>query len=130
MVAGCRLLTWQRWQSIGALATSMRSLFDPCGSWQLAQFSRPAACSQTNGPRFSAWQLTHASLIELPTRSSRTLVDPCGVWHDVHSILDSRTGMCPDFLLFIASGLWQVTHVSDAVAVLSCAVSDFAACTL
>ena len=66
MVAGCRLDTWQRWQSIGSFATSIRSLFEPCGSWQVTQFSRPAACSHRNGPRFSAWQVAQASLIELP----------------------------------------------------------------
>src|SRR3954468_2758612 len=118
---------WQRWHSIGALATSIRSLFEPCGSWQLAQFSRPAACSHRNGPRFSAWQLAHASLIVLPTFSIRTLFDPCGVWHDVHSILPSRSGMCPDFLTFIASCLWQVSQVSVAVAVFSWNLSDFGA---
>src|SRR6188474_2673602 len=83
MVAGCRLLTWQRWQSIGALATSMRSL-----------------------------------------------VDPCGLWHDVQSILPSRSGMWPDFWTFIASCLWQLTHVSTALAVFSCAFADFGLCML
>ena len=58
---------WQRWQSIGSFATSIRSLFEPCGSWQVTQFSRPTACSHRNGPRFSAWQVAHASLIELPS---------------------------------------------------------------
>src|SRR6185436_167927 len=130
MVAGCRLLTWQRWQSIGALATSMRSLFDPCGSWQLAQFSRPAACSHMNGPRFSAWQLAHDSLTVLPVFSMRTLVDPCGLWQEVQSILPSRSGMWPDFWTFIASCLWQLTHVSTALAVLSCAFADFGLCML
>ena len=76
MVAGCRLLTWQRWQSIGALATSIRSLFDPCGSWQLAQFSRPAACSHRKGPRFSAWQLAHDCRPLPESRGSKNNASP------------------------------------------------------
>src|SRR6476469_3478938 len=108
----------------------MRSLFEPCGSWQLAQFSRPAACSQRNGPRFSVWQLAHASLMVLPVFSIRTLFDPCGLWHEVHSILPSRSGMWPDFLTFIASCLWQVSQVCTTFTVLSCARSDFGLWTL
>ena len=50
-------MTWQRWHRNGCLATSIRSLFEPCGSWQVAQFSVTGACSQSIGPRFSAWQL-------------------------------------------------------------------------
>src|SRR5262245_36157904 len=60
----------------------------------------------------------------------RTLFDPCGLWHVVQSILPSRTGICPDFLTRITSCLWHVAHVSVAVAVLSCARSDFGLCTL
>ena len=57
---------WQRWQSIGMRATSMRSFDQPCGSWQVAQFSRTGACSHRTGPRISVWQLTHSSATELP----------------------------------------------------------------
>src|SRR5690349_19414043 len=108
----------------------MRSLFEPCGSWQLAQFSRTAPCSHRYGPRFSAWQLEHASLIVLPVFSIRTLFEPCGEWQEVQSILPSRTGMWPDFFSFSASCLWQLSHVSVAVTVFSCAFSDFELCTL
>src|SRR5262252_3872999 len=108
----------------------MRSLFEPCGSWQLAQFSRPAACSQRYGPRFSAWQLEHDSLMLLPALSMRTLFEPCGLWQEVHSILPSRSGMCPLRWIFIASCLWHVSHVCCTVAVLSWNLSDFGACTL
>src|SRR5689334_6687660 len=38
--------------------------------------------------------------------------------------------MCPDFLTFIASCLWQVWQVSTTVTVFSCARSDFGLCTL
>src|SRR4051812_50207258 len=65
-----------------------------------------------------------------PTLSMRTLVEPCGVWQVVQSILPSRTGMCPDFLTFIDSCLWQVSQVCTAVAVFSCARSDFGVWTL
>src|SRR5579872_3364212 len=130
MTGGCPVLIWHRWQSIGTFATSIRSLLLPCGSWQLAQFSRPAACSQRNGPRFSAWQLAQASLMVLPVFSIRTLFEPCGLWQEVQSILPSRTGMWPDFFTFNASCLWHVSQVCEAVTVLSCAFSDFGLWTL
>ncbi len=38
--------------------------------------------------------------------------------------------MWPDFLTFIASCLWQVSHVCRAVTVFSCAFSDFGLWTL
>jgi hypothetical protein len=44
---------WHRWQSIGIRTTSMRSFDDPCGSWQVVQFSRTGACSNRTGPRIS-----------------------------------------------------------------------------
>ena len=33
--------------------------------WQFVQFSTTGACSQRNGPRFSAWQVKQVSLVEL-----------------------------------------------------------------
>ena len=110
---------WHRWQSIGNFATSIRWLFDPCGSWHVLHASRTGACSQRFGPRFSVWQLRHDSLIQLPTFSRRTLVEPCGLWHDVHCILPSRTGMWPKRWSFATSVLWQVAHVSVMVAAFS-----------
>src|SRR5215467_6642189 len=103
----------------------MRSLFDPCGSWHVLQASRTGAWSQRNGPRFSAWQLTHSSLTQLPTLSRRTFVEPCGLWHDVHCILPSRTGIWPKRCSFATSVLWHVAQVSVIVAAFSCAYSDF-----
>src|SRR3970040_2179580 len=94
---------WQRWHSIGTLATSIRSLFEPCGSWHVTQFSRPTACSNRNGPRFSAWQLAQDSAIELPVLSIFTFCDPCGLWQLVHSILASRAGMWDDLWGLLAS---------------------------
>src|SRR5678816_2714153 len=133
MVAGCRLWMWHRWQSIGSFATSIRSLFDPCGSWQVTQFSRPTACSHRNGPRFSAWQVAHASVIEVPSLSIFTLFEPCGLWQVVHSILlpfFSPTGMCDDLCTLLTSFTWHCTHVSLTVSVFSCAFSDFGVWTL
>src|SRR5438045_862715 len=66
----------------------------------------------------------------LPVLSMRTLVDPWGLWQLVHSILPSRTGMCPDFFTFIASCLWQVWQVSTTETVFNWARSDFGLCTL
>src|SRR5512132_3602931 len=133
MVAGWRECTWQRWQSIGTFATSMRSLLDPCGSWQVTQFSRPTACSHRNGPRFSVWQLAQASVIEVPSLSIFTFCDPCGLWQVVHSILApffSPTGMCDDLCTLLTSLRWHWTQVSCTVSVFNCAFSDFGACTL
>ena len=89
---------------------SMRSCGEPCGSWQLVQLSRTAACSCRNGPRFSVWQLMHDSFSQLPTLSSLTLTAPCGLWHDEHSILPSVTGMCEARRIFAACCWWQVWH--------------------
>src|SRR6478609_4756066 len=124
---------WQRWQSIGSFATSMRSLFDPCGSWQVTQFSRPTACSHRNGPRFSAWQVAHASVIDVPSLSIFTFCDPCGLWQVVHSILlpfFSPTGMWEDLWTLSVSFWWHCTHVSEIDAARSCPLSDFGVCTL
>ena len=92
-VGGCRDVTWQRWQRNGTLATSMRSLLDPCGSWQVVQELLTGACSQSNGPRFSLWQLVQAWSIVVPARSSFTLAEPCVLWQDEHTSLSSRTGI-------------------------------------
>ena len=87
-------MTWQRWQRNGSLLTSIRSLFDPCGSWQVVQLSVTGACSHRYGPRFSAWQLVQLSSIVVPALSSRTLVLPCVLWQDEQVIPPSRTGIC------------------------------------
>src|SRR5689334_14355690 len=95
MLEGCLVTMWHRWQSIGMRTASIRSFDEPCGSWHVVQLSFTGACSQSIGPRISAWQLMHVSDTELPTRSALTLLmDPCGLWHEEHSILPSRTGMC------------------------------------
>src|SRR5689334_5778560 len=44
----------------------MRGLAEPCGWWQAAQpSSLTGACSKTNGPRLSPWQLMQAGLVGL-----------------------------------------------------------------
>ena len=59
---------------------SMRSLDEPCGSWQVAQFSRTGVCSNSIGPRISAWQLVQLSLTEFPVLRALTFaIDPCGL---------------------------------------------------
>ena len=90
----------------------MRSFDEPCGSWQVAQFSLTGACSHSIGPRISAWQLMHSSATELPTLSAFTLlIDPCGLWHDEHAILPSRTGMCATARSVLATCVrWHVAH--------------------
>jgi hypothetical protein len=59
----------------------MRSFDEPCGSWAgRAVLAQPGACSNSIGPRISAWQLVHSSFTELPTlRFLTLLIDPCGL---------------------------------------------------
>src|SRR5262249_11419922 len=76
------------------------------------------------------WQLAHASVIELPSRSIFTFWDPCGLWQVVHSILPSRTGICAARWTLLICGRWHCAHVSEMVSVLSSTFSDFGACTL
>src|SRR3954469_11555759 len=123
---------WQRWQSIGIRTTSMRSFDEPCGSWQVAQFSRTGACSNSVGPRISVWQLVQLSGMELPTLSALTLlIEPCGLWHAEHDILPSRTGMCAEARsVFATCARWQVAHSSVCVALTSWRSVDFGLCTL
>src|SRR5262245_56242575 len=117
---------------MGMRTTSMRSLEEPWGSWQVAQFSRTGACSQRTGPRISVWQLVQLSAIELPTRRFLTLlIDPCGLWHDEHDSLPSRTGMWATARsVFVTCTLWQVAQSAVSFAFTRCFSSDFPACTL
>src|SRR5688500_17044257 len=123
---------WQRWQSIGMRTVSMRSFDDPCGSWQVVQLSRTGACSQSTGPRISAWHVVHISPTELPLLSALTLViDPCGLWQDVHAILPSRTGMCATARSVLATcARWHVAQSCVCVAFTSWCAADFGMCTL
>ena len=111
---------------------SMRSFDEPCGSWQVAQFSRTGACSHSIGPRISVWQLMQLSATELPTLSALTLlIEPCGLWHVAHAILPSRTGMCATARSVLATCTrWHVAHSSVAVAATSWLFGDFGLCTL
>src|SRR5690349_13640986 len=113
---------------MGSLAPSIRSLLDPRGSWQVLHASRTGAGAHRNGRRFSAWQLTQVSLIQLPTRSIRTFVDPCGLWQDTQSIFPSLSGMWPDRCSLATSVLWHVTQTSIVVEALSCACCDLGVC--
>src|SRR6185436_9528324 len=129
---GCRVATWQRWQSIGIRTASMRSFDDPCGSWHVAQFSFTGACSHSIGPRISVWQLVQLSTTELPTLSAFTLLmEPCGLWHVAHSILPSRTGMCATARSVLATcRRWHVAHSAVGVAATSWNFCAFGLCTL
>ena len=65
---------------MGMRTANIRSFDEPCGSWQVAQFSRTGACSHNTGPRISVWQLMQDSATELPTFNAFTLlIDPCGL---------------------------------------------------
>src|SRR3954454_23016330 len=123
---------WQRWQSIGMRTFSIRSFDEPCGSWQVAQFSRTGACSKSIGPRISVWQLVHDSATEFPVfRFLTLLIEPCGLWHDEHDILPSRTGMCATARSVLATcSRWQVAHTSVCVVFTSWCSTDFGLWTL
>ena len=59
--SGRAFAPWPKvWHSVhrrGRETFSRNSFTEPCGSWQFRQFSRTGACSNRNGPRFSAWHL-------------------------------------------------------------------------
>ena len=101
--------------------TSMRSLDEPCGSWQVAQFSRTGACSKSTGPRISVWQLVQSSATELPYfRFLTLLIEPWGLWHDEHDILPSRTGMCATARsVFATCSRWHLAQTSVCVVLTS-----------
>src|SRR5208283_5588806 len=48
---------WQDEQRKLIRSRARRASFEPCGVWQFMQLSRTGWCSQSIGPRFSAWQL-------------------------------------------------------------------------
>src|SRR5512140_1596720 len=98
----------------------MRSLFVPCGSWQVTQAFATGACSHRYGPRLSAWQLAHDSSIVLPVLSSRTFDDPCTLWHDEHDILSSRTGMWFRRYCLLTMLRWQLAQTSTSEAAFRC----------
>src|SRR5512138_2796134 len=104
----------------GCFADNIRSLLDPCGSWQFTQLSTTGACSHSIGPRFSAWQLVQLSLTVVPALSNRTLADPCTLWHEVQLSLPSRTGMWLARFNLFTTFRWHVAHSSASLAAFSC----------
>src|SRR4029079_2368038 len=123
---------WQRWQSIGMRVTSMRSFDEPCGSWQVAQFSRTGACSKIIGPGISVGQLLHSSATELPVfRFLTLLIEPCGLWQELHDSLPSRTGMCATARsVLVTCSRWHVAQTCFSVGWTSCRAVDFGLWTL
>src|SRR5512139_3594614 len=107
----------------------MRSLFEPCGSWQVAQLSATGACSHMYGPRFSAWQLVQLSSIVVPVFSSFWFELPWTLWHDAHDILPSRTGMWLKRFCLFTIARWHDAHSSDSLFAFSC-LSPTGECTL
>src|SRR5690349_4967273 len=101
--------------------TSIRSFDEPCGSWQVAQFSLTGACSQSIGARISVWQLMQSSATELPTlRFLTLLIEPCGLWHDEQDILPSRTGMCATARsVFVTCTRWHWAQTAVSVSLTS-----------
>src|SRR6185369_8192104 len=54
-VPGCREPSWQSWQRLGADSFRSLACTEPCGLWQVAQFSSTGGGLNTYGPRLSAW---------------------------------------------------------------------------
>src|SRR5450432_3193683 len=54
-VPGCRDPSWQSWQRFGACSFSSLPWTEPCGLWQVTQFSSTGGWLNTYGPRLSAW---------------------------------------------------------------------------
>ena len=64
---------------------------EPCGLWHSAQSSLTGAWSKSMGPRYSAWQLLHNSLVV--ARVSWPLATAaCGLWQSVQTIAAGRVG--------------------------------------
>ena len=117
------MLRWQRWQRYGCLATSILSWFEPCGLWQLRQFSRTGACSQRKGPRFSVWHWRQSSFVN-SALIILGLLPSWGLWQLVQVMRPSRTGWCEVRRLRARIAWWQVKQVSESVVVLSWARAD------
>src|SRR5512140_3315530 len=109
---------WQRWHRKGRLPASTLSLFEPCGSWQVRQFSRTGACSHSMGPRLSMWQLSHSSLLDV-ARIMCGPVEPCGLWQLAQFMPPSMIGMWAERASAIFLVRWQVRHSSLVLAFLS-----------
>ena len=82
----------------------MRSFDEPCGSWQVAQFSRTGVCSHNTGPRISVWHVMQLSATEVPTLSAFSF--------PVHKAVGTASAMglmiaVPGVLGFVWSG-WDV----------------------
>src|SRR4029453_7895465 len=105
---------------------SMRSFDEPCGSWQVAQFSRTGACSHSIGPRISVWHEVQLSATELPTLSAFTLlIEPCGLWQELHDIFPSRTRMCATARSVLATfRRGHAGHVAGSVRLISWPLPD------
>src|SRR3546814_6380969 len=56
MSFGWRVCEWHCWHSIGTGATSSACWLEPCGAWQLRQFSRTGACSNRSEEHTSELQ--------------------------------------------------------------------------
>src|SRR5262249_31525003 len=108
---GCRLPSWQEAHTRGIRTFSNCGLFEPCGSWQFAQFSITGGCGQREGPRRSVWQLMQFSLGVVWMRCFGLGV-PCGLWQLVQVTLPSRYGMCEERCNCALRIWWHCRHNS------------------
>jgi len=84
---------WHWLHSWLMLATfSIRGFCDPCGVWQPVQPSPfTAACSNTQGPRVSAWHLVQIMFWSAVDLVLFALNVPCGSWQSLHFTRPSFT---------------------------------------
>src|ERR1035437_8070748 len=111
---------WHSRQSVNTTGrVSIRELAEPCGTWQDMQPSaRSGACSKTNGPRLSAWQLMHGSSLALAVSTCRGRAplaqvgwnDPCGLWQSVQFMKPSFTRCLNGMENWARTFIWQPSH--------------------
>jgi hypothetical protein len=92
MVGGRMALLAQQRRRLGEQGAAQR----PVRVWQSAQSSATGACSQSRGPRLSAWQLKQVWL-SVGLFSIATVVEPCGLWQSLQPISPKRTGWVDGF---------------------------------
>src|SRR5512137_993832 len=100
---------WQSAQSAGGFCASSRLCAEPCGVWQVPQFSITGGCSWIQGPRLSAWQETHRSC-EDSLRSAKAVSVPCGSWQSWQVTLPSMIGWCEGFRISARVSRWHSTQ--------------------
>ena len=105
---------WHCWHSSGGVLVSRALRKDPCAVWHSEQSSVTGACSQSRGPRLSAWQLKQVWL-SVGLFSIATVVEPCALWQSLQPISPKRTGWVDGFWKSPRFCRWQLKHTSGSL---------------